>query len=88
MIAIRAAQEGIALQSLQVTIQSVSDDRGMLGLADANAGPIESSALVVISAEGVSAEKLRGIVEWGEAHSPVTDALCRAVPHKLQIQAP
>ncbi|HET7010420.1 MAG TPA: OsmC family protein [Anaerolineales bacterium] len=86
MIAIRAAQEGIALQSLEVTIQSVSDDRGMLGLADANAGPIESSALVVISAEGVSADKLRSIVEWGEAHSPVTDALCRAVPHKLQIQ--
>jgi uncharacterized OsmC-like protein len=86
MVAIRAAQEGIPLDSLEVTVGSVSDDRGMLGVADADAGPIESSARVAISAKGVTAEKLREIVEWAEAHSPVTDALCRAVPHKLQFE--
>jgi len=86
MIAIRAAQEQIELERLEVQIGSSSDDRGMLGIEDkANPGPNESWARVTISAKGASAEKLREIVEWAEAHSPVTDALCRAVPHKLQI---
>jgi len=87
MIAIRAAQEGIAIDSLEVTVGSLSDDRGMLGLANAYAGPIESRARVVITANGVAPEKLREIVEWAEAHSPVTDALCRAVPHRLEFEA-
>jgi uncharacterized OsmC-like protein len=84
MIAIRAAQEGIALQSLEVVIGSVSDDRGMLGIGDADAGPIESSAQVKIRAPGVPPAKPREIVEWAEAHSPVTDALSRSVPHRLK----
>jgi len=45
MIAIGAAQSGIALQSLEVTIGSVSDDRGMLGVAEGvPAGPDVSSS--------------------------------------------
>ena len=87
MIAIGAAQSGIALQSLEVTIGSVSDDRGMLGVAQGvPAGPGESWARVVVSAKGTPPEKLREVIEWAERHSPVTDALCRAVPHKLHIE--
>ena len=86
MIAIRAAQEQVELERLEVQIGSISDDRGMLGIEDkANPGPNESWARVTISAKGVSETKLREIVDWAEAHSPVTDSLCRAVPHKLQI---
>jgi len=87
MIAIGAAQEGIELDSLEVVIGSISDDRGMLGVANGvDAGPSESSARVTISARQASAEKLQQVIEWAEAHSPVTDSLCRAVPHKLQVQ--
>jgi hypothetical protein len=87
MIAIGAAQSGIVLQSLEVTIGSVSDDRGMLGVAqDVPAGPVESWARVVVSAKGTPPERLREVVAWAEQHSPVTDALCRAVPHKLQVE--
>ena len=87
MIAIRAAQEGLELDSLEVVVGSISDDRGMLGVIEGvHAGPSKSSARVTISARGASAEKLRQVIEWSEAHSPVTDALCRAVPHQLQIQ--
>ena len=87
MIAIGAAQSGIVLQSLEVTIGSVSDDRGMLGVAqDVPAGPGESWARVVVSAKGTPPERLREVVAWAEQHSPVTDALCRAVPHKLQVE--
>jgi len=85
MVAIRAAQEGIALDSLRVTVGSVSDDRGMLGLADVHPGPTESHARIEVSARGVSPEKLREIVRWAEAHSPVADALTRPVPHRLEI---
>jgi uncharacterized OsmC-like protein len=87
MIAIAAAKEGIPLQSLQVTIGSRSDDRGLVGAADVPPGPLDSWAKVKISSPGVPADKLRELVEWAEKHSPVTDALCRAVPHRLEIEA-
>ena len=87
MIAIGAAREGISLDRLEVTVGSVSDDRGMLGLSDeAPAGPTESWAQVTISAKGVPQERLRQVVEWAEAHSPVTDSLQRAVPHTLKVK--
>ena len=86
MIAIAAAREGISLDRLEVTVGSVSDDRGMLGLSDeAPAGPTDSWAQVTISAKGVPHERLRQVVEWAEAHSPVTDSLQRAVPHTLKV---
>jgi hypothetical protein len=87
MIAIRAAQEGLELDSLEVVVGSISDDRGMLGIIEGvDAGPSSSSARVTISAGQASAEKLQEIIEWAEAHSPVTDSLCRAVPHRLQVE--
>jgi uncharacterized OsmC-like protein len=86
MIALRAAQEDIQLDRLEVLIGSRSDDRGMLGLGDEAApGPSDSWAHVTISAKGASPARLRQIVEWAEAHSPVTDSLCRAVPHTLKM---
>jgi len=87
MVAIGAAREGISLDRLEVTVGSISDDRGMLGLSDeAPAGPTESWARVTVSAKGISHERLRKIVEWAEAHSPVTDSLKRAVPHTLEVE--
>jgi uncharacterized OsmC-like protein len=86
MIAIAAAKEGIPLETLEVTIGSQSDDRGMIDAADVHAGPLHSWAKVKVSARGVPPERLRELVEWAEKHSPVTDALCRAVPHRLEVE--
>jgi len=87
MIAIRAAQEGVDLDRLEVAVSSESDDRGMLGVGEpVPAGPLKSSARVTISARGASADKLREIVEWAEGHSPVSDALSRAVPHEVTVE--
>jgi hypothetical protein len=87
MIAIRAAQERIEIDSLEVTVASISDDRGMLGVSEGvAAGPSESTARVKFTAKNASGQQLRQLIEWAEQHSPVTDALCRAVPHKLQIE--
>jgi hypothetical protein len=86
MIAMRAAQEGIELDRLQVVVGSVSDDRGFIGQADAPAGPLESWARIEVTARGVPPERLQEIVKWAEAHSPVTDALTRPVPHALEVR--
>lgn len=86
MIALRAAHEGFALDRLEVEVGSVSDDRGMLGVAEVPPGPTESWARIIVSAKGVAPEKLREVVEWAEAHSPVTDSLSRPVPHRLEVE--
>jgi hypothetical protein len=48
-------------------------------------GPITATLRVRIEAEGVEPERLREIVEWADAHSPVGDALRRAVPVEVEV---
>lgn len=50
------------------------------------AGPLSMRVLIQISAEGIAPEKLKAIVQWAEALSPVADAVRRAVPFKLEIE--
>jgi uncharacterized OsmC-like protein len=86
LIAMRAAQFGIVLTGLEVTVGSESDDRGLLGVSDSvPPGPLRVSVDVRIAAEGASAEQLRELVRWAEKHSPVSDAVRRAVPVSTQI---
>ncbi len=87
VIAMRAAQEGIELSRLEVTVDSESDDRGLLGMDDSiPAGPLSTRIRVQIAAEGVDPEKLRELVHWADRHSPVSDAVQRAVPTELEIE--
>ena len=86
LIAMRAAQLGIVLTGLEVTVGSESDDRGLLGVSDSvPPGPLSVSVDVRIAAEGASAEQLQELVRWAEKHSPVSDAVRRAVPVSTQI---
>ena len=87
MIALRSAQEGISLAALEVTVDSESDDRGLLGMDDAiPAGPLSSRTRIRIAAPGVAPERLREITKWAEAHSPVSDAVVRAVPRTIEVE--
>jgi uncharacterized OsmC-like protein len=87
LIAMRAAQEGVTLTTLEVTVDSQSDDRGLLGMDDSiPAGPLSLRTQVRIGAEGVAPERLREIVEWAEVHSPVADGSRRAVPSRTEIE--
>jgi uncharacterized OsmC-like protein len=87
VIAMRAAQEGIALTTLEVTIDSESDDRGLLGLEEEiPAGPFHVRTRIRIGAKDVSAEQLHAIIEWAEIHSPVADAIRRAVPSSTEVE--
>lgn len=86
LVALRAAQLGIVLKHLEVTAESESDHRGILGLDEAvPAGPLDVRVTVRVAAEGVSEEQLRELVHWAEQHSPVGDALRRAVPLRVDV---
>jgi uncharacterized OsmC-like protein len=72
VIAMRAAQLDVALTSLEVTVSSESDVRGMLGTDDGiSAGLIGLRTLVRIGAQNAAADQLREIVQWADEHSPV-----------------
>jgi len=86
MVAMRAAQLGIALTTLEVTVGSHSDHRGLLGCADdAPAGPLDMHIRIRIGAPDASAQQLQDLVHWAETHSPVGDALRRALPVRTEV---
>ena len=89
LIAMRAAQESVSLGRLEVTVDSESDDRGILGIDESvPAGPLSIRVAVSISADDGSAEdRVSEIVRWGLAHCPVSEAAGRAVPVRVEIDA-
>ncbi len=87
LIAMRAAQEEIELSTLEVIVDSESDDRGILGMDESvPAGPLSTRIRVRIAAKGVPAEKLQEVVAWADRHCPVSDAVQRTVPTTVEVQ--
>ncbi|MDH3606078.1 MAG: OsmC family protein [Acidimicrobiia bacterium] len=87
LIAMRAAHLGIDLTQLEVTVDSESDDRGILGMDDdILAGPLWARIGVKIAANGSSAEELQEIVAWADQHCPVSDSLQRAIPTTVEVE--
>ena len=81
LIAIRAATLGYELTSVDVTVDSESDDRGILGLDDSiPAGPLSTRIAVTVSVPGRGPEDVDALVRWAVDHCPVSDAIKRAVP--------
>ncbi|MBZ0261546.1 MAG: OsmC family protein [Hyphomicrobiales bacterium] len=86
MIAMRAAVEGVTLTELEVKVDSDSDDRGLVGADDAvPAGPLRVRVRVRIVSTA-PAERLKEIIDWAERHSPVGDAVRRAVPISMKVE--
>lgn len=80
-IALRAARLGIALTTLEVTAESDSDHRGLLGLDDkisASLSPI--TIRIRIGASGITADQLRELALWGDRHSPIA-CTARSAPN-------
>lgn len=87
LIAMRAAQLGVMLTMLEVTVDSESDSRGLVGAGDdIPPGPLSVRTSIRIGAEGVAAERLHEIVSWAAAHSPVADAIRRAVQTTVEVE--
>lgn len=87
VIAMRAAKLGVALSSLEVTVESESDNRGILGLdEDVSAGMGAVHMKVKIGAAAESSAVLREIVAWADAHSPVACTLRQAPACSLDVE--
>lgn len=87
LVAMRAAQLGHRLRSLEVVVDSVSDDRGILGIDPSTpAGPLSARIAVRLSAGGASEEELASLATWAVHHCPVADAVRRAIPVTVEVQ--
>ena len=86
LIAMRAAHQGVSLTELEVTVDSESNDYGILGIDDVTpAGPLSTSVRVRLRAPGTDAARIREIVDWAVDHCPVTDAVRRAIPMTVEV---
>jgi uncharacterized OsmC-like protein len=86
LVAMEAARDGIELTDLEVSVESESDFRGVLGVDPTiNPGPLSMRVGIRLAAANASNEQLRAIVERAEARSPVRDALARELPMNTEI---
>ncbi len=86
-VAMEVAREGLSLVSLEVEVDSESDDRGMLGIDESiPAGPLSTRIRIRASGEGSQQERFREVIERGAARCPVCDATKRAVDVSLEIE--
>ena len=88
LITIRAAATSIELPAggFEVTVDSESDDRGILGLDEATpAGPLSMRIAVAAGAPGLERAAIDELVHWAVDHCPVTDAIGRAVQLEVVI---
>jgi hypothetical protein len=80
----RSAVLGADVGRVDVTVDSESDDRGILGLdASIPAGPLTGRVLVTFHGGTAPQPLLHEIATWALDHCPVTDAVRRAVPLEL-----
>ena len=87
LVAIRAAALGIEIGAVEVEVDSESDDRGILGLADdVPAGPLSTRISVAIDAPGRSPAEIEDLASWAVAHCPVVDAVRRAIPTEIVVR--
>jgi uncharacterized OsmC-like protein len=80
LVAMEAARDGVELTDLNVTVESESDFRGVLGVDESvHAGPSAIRVRIELAAANASEEQLREIVRRAEERSPVRDAIVREV---------
>jgi uncharacterized OsmC-like protein len=86
LIAMRAAEEGMELTRLAVTVDSESDDRGILGMDESvPSGPLSSRLRVEMEATGAGRDELQSVLAWADTHCPVQDAVRRATPVRVEL---
>jgi uncharacterized OsmC-like protein len=86
LIAIRAAATQVGIRSIDVEVDSESDDRGILGLDPAvPAGALSTRIVVSLDAPALDQAAKDSLVAWAVEHCPVTDTIGRAVPLSLDV---
>jgi len=86
-IGMEAAREGITLDSLEVEVDSESDDRGILGMdAAVPPGPLSTRIRIRVAAGAVDPARLREVIAVGASRCPVRDATQREVTVTTEIE--
>jgi uncharacterized OsmC-like protein len=86
LVAMEAARDGIELTDLEVSVESESDFRGILGVdPSVQPGPLSLRVGIRLAATDATDDELRAIVKRAESRSPVRDALGRDVPMTTEI---
>ena len=86
LVGMRAAAVGLRIDDVEVTIDSESDDRGILGLDETvPAGPLSTRVEVRVRAGGHDRQALEALARWAVDHCPVVDAVRRAVPVEIEV---
>ncbi|MFI4903034.1 MAG: OsmC family protein [Burkholderiales bacterium] len=90
MIAMLAAQRGIALATLEVRVDSRTDARGFLGVRDAGgsrvyAGPQVLELVVTLAGRDEDAAQLRMLAEDACQRAPISNAVQHATPMTMRI---
>jgi uncharacterized OsmC-like protein len=87
LIAIRAATVGATVGPIEVTVDSESDDRGIIGLDDTiDAGALSMKVVVSFGGPAAGQEGVGELVDWAIRHCPVTDTIARSVPIEVEIR--
>lgn len=84
-IAMRAARLGIKLEQLELTVESESDARGLLGIGEVSAALGAVRTKVRIRGDAAP-EVLRELAQWGDAHSPVGCTMRRMSDCTLDVE--
>lgn len=88
LIGIRSATTGLDLpaDTVTVTVDSESDDRGILGLDDAiPAGVLSLRVSVSVAEVSVDRAAFEAVVRWAVDHCPVIDTARRGVPIEVEL---
>jgi uncharacterized OsmC-like protein len=87
LIAMKAALDDVELGNVEVTVDSQSDDLGILGIDDGvPAGPLSVSVRVKVDSNGTDPDELRQLVSWAHDHCPLCDLTKREVPINLETE--
>lgn len=88
LIGIRAASLGVDIpaDAVEVVVDTESDDRGILGLADVPAGALGMRVVVSLAASRIDRATFEPIARWAVDHCPVTDTTRRAVPVEVVLR--
>ena len=88
LIGVRAGMLGATLTpgSVEVGVDSESDDRGILGLdGTIPAGALSLRVVVSVASQGLAREQIEAMARWAIDHWPVTDSARRAVPIEVIV---
>ena len=87
LIGIRAASLGVDIpaDAVEVTVDSESDDRGIVGVAETPAGALSMRVYITLAATRIERATFESIARWAVDHCPVTDTTRRAVPVEVVL---